>query len=162
FIDVGPTRIANAGADMTVCADMDPIALGGGITGVSGGVWSTNGTGNFLPDASTLGATYVPSATDMAFSQLRFILTTTGNMGCPADADTMIVALQAVPTVNAGADLSTCDASPSVDLSGSFTGATGVQWSTNGSGVFLPSDVSANASYQPGATDEQLGDLRMI
>ncbi len=28
FIDIGPTRIANAGADQTVCADMDPIAIG--------------------------------------------------------------------------------------------------------------------------------------
>ncbi|MCB0766903.1 MAG: gliding motility-associated C-terminal domain-containing protein [Flavobacteriales bacterium] len=162
FIDIGPTRIANAGADQTVCADMDPIALGGSITGVSGGVWSTTGTGTFLPDATTLGATYVPSATDMAFAELRFILTTTGNMGCPADTDTMRVSLQAVPTVNAGADLSTCDASASVDVSGSFTGAAGVIWTTNGSGVFLPDNTSANASYQPGATDEQLGMIRMV
>ncbi|MBK7113654.1 MAG: gliding motility-associated C-terminal domain-containing protein [Flavobacteriales bacterium] len=162
FIDIGPTRIANAGADQTVCADMDPIALGGSITGVSGGVWSTNGTGTFLPDATTLGATYVPSMTDMAFSELRFILTTTGNMGCPADADSMLVNLQARPTVNAGSDLSTCDASVAVDVAGSFTGATGVLWTTNGSGVFLPSNTSANASYQPGNTDEQLGTVRMI
>ncbi|MCB9164662.1 MAG: gliding motility-associated C-terminal domain-containing protein [Flavobacteriales bacterium] len=162
FIDIGPTRIANAGADQTVCADMDPIALGGSITGVSGGVWSTSGTGTFLPDATTLGAAYVPSSTDMAFNELRFILTTTGNMGCPADTDTMRVSLQAVPTVNAGSDLSTCDASAPVDLSGSFTGASGIQWSTNGAGVFLPSNTAANASYQPGATDEQLGTVRMV
>ncbi|MEZ4789735.1 MAG: PKD domain-containing protein [Flavobacteriales bacterium] len=162
LIDIGPTRIADAGADQTVCADMAPIALGGSITGVSGGVWSTTGTGTFLPDATTLGATYVPSGTDMAFNELRFILTTTGNMGCPADTDTMRVSLQAVPTVNAGSDLSTCDASAPVDLSGSFTGASGIQWSTNGAGVFLPSNTAANASYQPGATDEQLGTVRMV
>ncbi|MCB0763943.1 MAG: gliding motility-associated C-terminal domain-containing protein, partial [Flavobacteriales bacterium] len=98
---------------------------------------------------------------DMAFNELRFILTTTGNMGCPAHADTMTVSLQPIPTVNAGVDLSTCDASAPVDLSGSFTGAAGVQWSTNGAGVFLPSNTAANASYQPGATDEQLGTVRM-
>ncbi|HQW41219.1 MAG TPA: gliding motility-associated C-terminal domain-containing protein, partial [Flavobacteriales bacterium] len=162
FIDIGPTRIANAGNDQTICADMDPIALGGLITGVSGGIWSTNGTGTFLPDASTLGATYVPSATDMVFSQLRFILTTTGNMGCPADVDTMMVALQAVPTVSAGNDINVCDASATVDLSGAFTGANGVLWSSNGSGVFLPSNTAPNATYQPGNTDEQLGTVRMI
>ena len=162
FIDIGPTRIANAGADQTVCADMDPIVLSGSITGVSGGVWSTNGTGTFLPDASTLGATYVPSATDMVFNELNFILTTTGNMGCPADADTAMVALQAVPTVSAGNDINVCDASATVDLTGGFTGANGVLWTSNGSGVFLPSNTAANATYQPGNTDEQLGTVRMI
>ncbi|MBK7242089.1 MAG: gliding motility-associated C-terminal domain-containing protein [Flavobacteriales bacterium] len=162
FIDIGPTRIANAGSDQTVCADMDPIALGGSIAGVSGGAWSTNGTGTFLPDASTLGATYVPSATDMVFSELRFILTTTGNMGCPADVDTMMVALQAVPTVSAGNDINVCDASATVDLSGAFTGANGVLWSSNGSGFFLPSNTVPNAAYEPGNTDEQLGTVRMI
>ena len=42
FIDIGPTRIANAGSDQTVCADMDPIALGGSIAGVSGGAWAVS------------------------------------------------------------------------------------------------------------------------
>jgi len=35
-------------------------------------------------------------------------------------------------------------------------------WSSNGSGVFLPSNMDLNASYQPGTTDEQLGTVRMI
>jgi hypothetical protein len=141
FVDIGPTRIANAGNDQTICADGDPIQLNGAITGVTGGVWSTTGTGTFLPDNTTLGAAYVPSATDLVFGELEFILTTTGNLGCPADVDTMTVALQQVPTVNAGQDINVCDASEAVQLGASSTGAAGVLWSSNGSGVFLPSNT---------------------
>jgi hypothetical protein len=162
FVDIGPTRIANAGNDQTICADGDPIQLNGAITGVTGGVWSTTGTGSFLPDNTTLGAAYVPSATDMVFGELEFILTTTGNLGCPADTDTMTVALQQVPTVNAGQDINVCDASDAVQLGATSTGSAGVLWSSNGSGVFLPSNMDLNASYQPGTTDEQLGTVRMI
>jgi gliding motility-associated-like protein len=162
FVDIGPTRIANAGNDQTTCADGDPIQLNGDITGVTGGVWSTTGTGSFLPDNTTLGAAYVPSATDMVFGELEFILTTTGNLGCPADTDTMTVSLQQPPTVDAGADINVCDASDAVQLGATSTGSAGVLWSSNGSGVFLPSNMDLNASYQPGTTDEQLGTVRMI
>jgi hypothetical protein len=121
FVDIGPTRIANAGNDQTTCADGDPIQLNGDITGVTGGVWSTTGTGSFLPDNTTLGAAYVPSATDMVFGELEFILTTTGNLGCPADTDTMTVSLQQPPTVDAGADINVCDASDAVQLGATST-----------------------------------------
>ncbi|MBL7985443.1 MAG: hypothetical protein JNM91_10615, partial [Flavobacteriales bacterium] len=137
FVDIAPARIANAGVDQAICADGDPIQLNGAITGVTGGVWSTTGTGSFLPDNNTLGAAYVPSTTDLVFGELEFILTTTGNLGCPADMDTMTVALQQVPTVNAGQDINVCDATEAVQLGGSSTGAAGVLWSSNGSGVFL-------------------------
>jgi gliding motility-associated-like protein len=162
FIDIGPTRVANAGADLAVCADGAYWQLGGTVTGVNGGVWTTTGTGTFLPDASTLDATYVPSPTDLVFGQLAFVLTTRGNMGCPAGTDTMAVSLQQPPTASAGPDINVCDASAEVQLGGSFNGATGVLWSSNGSGVFLPSNTDPNAAYHPGATDEQLGTVRMI
>jgi len=162
FIDIGPTRIANAGADMNLCGNGLFWQMGGQVTGVSGGQWSTNGTGTFLPASTALNATYVPSQTDMAFAQLQFVLSTTDNIGCPAHTDTMMVNLQAPPTVNAGQDINVCDASSAVVLEGAYTGAGGVQWSTNGTGSFLPNSATANATYQPGASDEQLGTVQFI
>jgi gliding motility-associated-like protein len=162
FLDIGPTRIANAGIDQTVCADGGSIQLSGAITGVNGGVWSTTGTGAFLPDNTALDATYVPSTTDLVFGQLEFVLTTTGNLGCPAHTDTVEVAFQATPTADAGQDINVCDASSVIELGASFTGATGVIWTSNGSGVFLPNNTAANATYQPGPTDEQNGTVRMV
>jgi gliding motility-associated-like protein len=162
FIDIGPTRIANAGNDISICADGNFWQLAGVVTGVSGGEWTTTGTGTFLPSPTALNATYVPSPTDLVFPQLQFVLATTGNLGCPAHTDTMVVNLQTLPTVSAGQDINVCDASSVIDLSGSFTGAGGVLWTSNGSGVFLPSNTAANATYQPGPTDEQNGTVRMI
>ena len=60
----------------------------------------------------------------------------TGNLGCPADTDTMTVFLQQPPTVNAGTDINVCDATAAVDLSGAFNGAAGVQWTTSGTGTY--------------------------
>jgi len=162
FIDIGPTRIANAGSDMNICANGDFFQLAGSISGVSGGLWTTSGTGAFLPNASAPTATYVPSQTDLVFGELQFVLSTTGNMGCPADADTMIVSLQQPPTANAGSDINVCDATAIVNLGGSFTGAAGIHWSTSGFGSFMPNSTSPNASYQPGAADEQAGTIQLI
>ncbi|WKZ65678.1 MAG: gliding motility-associated C-terminal domain-containing protein [Flavobacteriales bacterium] len=162
FVDIGPTRIANAGTDQVICADGGAIQLNGAVIGVSGGQWSTTGTGTFAPDHTSLTSTYVPSATDLVFGELRFVLSTTGNLGCPAAHDTLVVALQQMPTVNAGQDINVCDATTAVQLGGSFTGASGVQWSSNGAGVFLPNTADANATYQPGVTDGQLGSVRMV
>jgi len=162
LVDIGPTRIANAGADQTRCADGGPIQLNGAITGVTGGQWATTGTGTFLPSNTTLNAVYVPSATDMVFGQLQFVLSTTGNLGCPADVDTMTVFLQQPPTVNAGTDINVCDATAAVDLSGSFNGAAGVQWTTSGTGTFTPNSTSPLATYQPGINDGQLGTLSLV
>src|SRR5262249_26085636 len=57
---------ANAGADQIVCASNPQVQLAGSVgSGASGGTWS-GGSGTFSPDASTLNATYVPSAAEVA------------------------------------------------------------------------------------------------
>ncbi len=162
FIGVGPTRIANAGNDMDLCADGSSIFLAGSITGVTGGTWTTTGTGTFMPDATAPNATYVPSAPDLLFPQLQFVLTTTGNMGCAAHSDTVLVNMHQPSTVNAGQDITTCDASADVQLAGTFTGATGVQWSTLGTGTFVPDNTTANAVYQPSAADSAMQHVDLV
>ncbi|HMN04495.1 MAG TPA: gliding motility-associated C-terminal domain-containing protein [Flavobacteriales bacterium] len=162
FIGVGPTRIAHAGTDMDVCADGSAFQLNGSITGVSGGTWSTNGTGTFLPDATNLHASYVPSAPDLVFGQLAFVLSTTGNMGCAPHSDTVYVNLHQPSTVHAGADITTCDATAAVQLAGSFSGAPGAQWSTTGTGTFLPDNTTPGAMYQPSAADSAMQQVFLV
>jgi gliding motility-associated-like protein len=162
FLDIGPTRIADAGPDQNICANGDSIQLTGNIIGVNNGVWATNGTGTFSPNAQDPNAVYTPSATDLVFNQLQFTLSTTDNQGCPAHVDTMTLNLQAPPTANAGPDISTCDASQPVQLNGSFTGATGIEWSTNGTGIFVPNAQSENALYQPSASDSLMQQVQLV
>lgn len=162
FVEFGPEPISNAGTDLSICADGSPFQLFGTIAGVSGGIWSTTGTGTFLPNTTALNVTYAPSATDMAFPQLMFMLTTTNNLGCPADVDTVLVMLEEPPTVNAGQDITTCDPSANVQLAGNSTGSTGVVWSTTGSGVFVPNENTLDAIYRPSTADSLMQQVHLV
>src|SRR5690606_28378635 len=72
---------ANAGADVTVCANNADVALGGSVIVAGGGAWS-GGSGIFSPNANTLNAIYSPSAADIAAGQVTLTLTTTLNGNC--------------------------------------------------------------------------------
>ncbi|MCS6929506.1 MAG: hypothetical protein NZM43_08435 [Saprospiraceae bacterium] len=81
-VTIAPSPIVNAGNDIWLCPNenLNIHALGASIqpngTGVSAGVWSTSGTGTFLPDNQFLGAaTYVPSAADRATGFVYLTLT---------------------------------------------------------------------------------------
>lgn len=81
---------ANAGADLTICAE-NPIAqLNGQITAASGGVW-TGGSGTFIPDNTTLNAQYIPSNTEISAGFAMLVLTSTGNGTCPPASDTVVI-----------------------------------------------------------------------
>ena len=56
------------------------------------------------------------------------------------------------PTANAGADKIWCENSD-IFLSGSFSGATSITWSTNGDGTFSFANTSLSNWYIPGTTD---------
>jgi hypothetical protein len=60
---------ANAGPNVTVCANNAVVALNGSVQVATGGIWS-GGTGSFSPNASTLNATYTPGAADIAAGQV--------------------------------------------------------------------------------------------
>lgn len=79
---------ANAGNDITVCAQSPAAQLNGTITAASGGIWS-GGSGTINPSNTSLNALYTPSAAEVAAGFANLILTTTGNGTCPADADTV-------------------------------------------------------------------------
>jgi gliding motility-associated-like protein len=83
---------ANAGVDQMVCASSPSVSLSGAVTGVTTGIWS-GGTGTFSPSATTLNATYTPSATEITNGTVTLILTTTNNGPCPAGVDSMTITI---------------------------------------------------------------------
>ncbi|MBL7962840.1 MAG: gliding motility-associated C-terminal domain-containing protein [Flavobacteriales bacterium] len=159
---IGPTRVAHAGPDQYLCATGADVQLAGSVAGPVGGVWTTTGTGTFLPNAQSPVATYVPSSTDLVFPELKFILTTTGNQGCPAHADTLSLFQNQLPSASAGADVSTCTAAQPIALAGSYSGATGVLWTSSGTGTFLPDAQSPLVAYQPSALDSVLQQVQLV
>lgn len=74
--------------------------------------------------------------------------------GCPSFAETMVVSTQPLPVVEAGPPFSICPTNPTVDFSGTVTGASGLQWSAGGT-TFAPSSTSLSGSYS--ATSAEAG-----
>ena len=94
---------------MVACAN-NAVALSGTIVGGSGtGIWTTpNGSGSFIPSATNLNASYVPTNADTANNPILLILTSTGNGGCLASSDTILLTVSPGPEVTAGPDQTVC------------------------------------------------------
>jgi gliding motility-associated-like protein len=96
---------ANAGLDMTGCAN-DSLALSGVISGGGSSMWyTTNGNGTFS-DSSALNAAYLPDSLDPSNSPIEIILEYTN--GCGVDTDTLFADVYAVPVADF-AFLQTCE-----------------------------------------------------
>jgi len=90
----------DAGADQTICSGDDVTLSGSFGGGASSASWSTSGDGTFSPNATTMSATYIPGAADIAAGSVSLTLTTNAPFQCPAESSTMVVTINAVP--NAG------------------------------------------------------------
>lgn len=78
--------LAYAGPDKTVCKANPTTGLNGTVTGAYGGIWSGGG-GTFVPNNTTLNATYTPSSPELAAGFVDLTLTTTGNGTCNPASD---------------------------------------------------------------------------
>ncbi len=96
--------IVNAGVDASICGGT-PYTLQGTAEFTSDVVWSTSGTGTF-DDATSLTATYTPSATDIQDGQV--VLTLTGKNSCGTQADFMVLIIREGVGVHAGKDVDLC------------------------------------------------------
>jgi hypothetical protein len=161
-VTITPPPTVSAGGNQTVCADATGVTLNGSVTVATGGTWTSNGTGTFLPNANTLNATYKPSAADTTAHSVTLTLTTTGNGLCNAVTDQMIITITPAPTAFAGPDYIICADAGGVGLSGIVSVATGGTWtSNNGSGTFAnPNDV--NTLYSFSAADRTIGSVKLI
>lgn len=161
---IAPVSTVSAGGDVTICSDNLSAPLGGNVSGASStGIWSTTGSGTFLPDNITLNATYIPSASDSFAGSVMLILTATNTGSCVPDADTMNVNISNPAVVTAGPDQSVCSQGASVSLTGTVTvGSTTGIWTTSGSGTFAPNNTDLNAVYTPSVTDIANGTVTLV
>lgn len=150
-LNVLPAPVANAGSDITICGDVNSVNLNGIVTGAIGGLWSSDGSGNFTPNANTLNASYNLSAGDKASGSVRLILTTTNNGSCLEVKDTLDITISPTPTVNAGTDITLCANNAEASLNGAVTIATGGTWS-GGAGTFSDNNALAT-TYIPTPTE---------
>jgi gliding motility-associated-like protein len=151
----------SAGADATICGNTTlPLAgiVGGGTVT---GYWSGTGFGSFDLDQDSLTNTYIPSPLDTIISPIELILTSTGP--CPVKRDTIVLTVTPGPIVNASADQTVCANNAQVLLDGSISGGASTgEWSTLGSGTFVPDSVTLDAVYIPSAADTVAGSVTLV
>lgn len=159
-INITPGPTANAGSDISVCANNATIALGGSVTIATGGQWSSSGTGTFTPSTTSLNTNYIPSAADTTAGSVTIYLTTTGNGSCFSTIDTMVINFTPAPLVIAP-NVSVCRNNPTALLNGYSSTGTGT-WTTLGSGTFNPNSTVPNPTYIPSTADTTAGSVQII
>lgn len=89
--------VAEAGMDVQVCSgDMVPV-YGSISGGAASAVWTTSGSGSFLPDPFMLNSTYDPSPSDESAGSVTLYLTTDAPSGCNAAIDSIIISFTQLP-----------------------------------------------------------------
>jgi hypothetical protein len=161
-INISPAATANAGVDLTVCATSAQAQLAGVVGGgATSGAWSGGG-GSFSPDASTLNATYTPSAAEIAAGGVTLTLTTNDPAGpCAAMSDQVRINILPAAVANAGVDLTVCSTIPQAQLAATVSsGATSGIWS-GGGGSYSPNASSLIAVYTPSAAEIAAGGVTL-
>jgi len=163
LLTYSPGVKVNAGQDQSVCSSSGFTILQGVVSsGSTTGIWTTTGTGTFVPDSANLGAEYHFSAGDLLVGSVKLLLTSSNNGTCIAETDTMEIVFGSTAYTDAGADQTVCVSNMDVVLNGFVAGgATTGKWFTNGSGTFSPNDTTLNATYTPSAMDSVNGTLEL-
>ncbi|HWY37790.1 MAG TPA: PKD domain-containing protein, partial [Bacteroidia bacterium] len=164
LVTVTPQPLVNAGADQVMCASNPTVTLAGNVSlGSTTGAWTTLGTGTFAPNNTNFTPVYTASPADTAAGQVKLVLTSTNNGGCQAVTDTMKITITDAAGVNAGpATLSVCANNAAVTLNGSLSGsATTAKWTSSGTGVFNPSNLQLNVTYNPSPNDITAGTVKL-
>ncbi|MHB1177557.1 MAG: PKD-like domain-containing protein, partial [Daejeonella sp.] len=82
--------------------------------------------------------------------------------GCTSEITSKEIMVNELPFSNAGIDQTVCANSPQVYLSGRITGGTSTgAWSSNGTGIFSPSNTALDAIYLPSPEDRNSGSLKI-
>ncbi len=150
---------ADAGTNLTLCANNASAQLAGGVTIATGGTWS-GGAGSFAPNANALDAVYTPTTQEIENGSVTLTLTTTGNDDCNAVSDNMVITFTPAPTANAGSDKVVCANNVEVSLNGNVSIASGGIWS-GGLGTFDPSNTALNPIYIPSASEIAAGTVTL-
>ncbi len=158
-IELFPTGNVTAGLDQIVCANNANVALGGTISGgASAIVWTTSGTGLFVPNASDINATYVPSEQDILAGSVTLTIQATNS--CNEAIDELVVTITPAPVVNAGANQTLCGSNPAFQLEGTASNVNGIIW-TGGNGTFSPNNTTLDAVYIPTPTEQSFGSVTL-
>jgi large repetitive protein len=148
-INVLPPIVANAGNDVTVCANQATVNLNGSIQTATAALW-TGGSGTFNPNNAALNATYIPSTGEIANGFVNLVLQTTANQGCPADYDTIHITIVQPPSPVISGNMIAC-ANSTASYSVPLVAGCSYAWTVNG-GTIMGSSTSNSINVTWGGT----------
>ncbi len=128
--------VADAGADDVICAG-ESYQLSGSASDYESVLWTTSGTGSFVPDANSLDAVYVPGNADIIIGQVQLTLTAFGFGDCPDTQDMMMLQIHPQPSAHAGPDAEICENTTFMVTGASAENYTQISWTHNGFGELL-------------------------
>ena len=95
-----PATASFAAATGSTCGT-SAVTLAGAVGGsATGGTYTSSGTGTFSPNATTLTASYTPSAADVAAGSVTITLTSAGSTPCPAATATFALSISPAPVAS--------------------------------------------------------------
>lgn len=153
-ININPIPTVSAGQDQTLCADADTIDLSGDFENTTGLTWNSLGTGSFVGGIDAdVESSYLVSSDDSSAFGFSIVAQSDDDGLCKVKYDTMNVVFTQAVAVDLGAEIAACEDEELLQLGAELTVATGVSWSTSGSGSFTPSVKTIDAVYAPSEND---------
>lgn len=150
-LTIDPMARVNAGADATICQGLSYTLTGATASNYAAVIWSTSGSGTFGNPAQ-VNATYSPSVVDIQNGSVVLTLTATTAGVCTGTvSDMMTLNFNTLPIVNAGPDMSSCDAAITIN-GAAASNFSSLLWTSSGTGT-LSNATTLNPTYVPGATD---------
>ncbi|MBI3518735.1 MAG: gliding motility-associated C-terminal domain-containing protein [Bacteroidetes bacterium] len=161
---VKQSPLVNASVDQIVCGNNNVVSLNGSVTGGStSGIWTSLGSGSFVPTNTVLTGSYHPSSADTVAGTVKLVLTSTANGICALARDTMKITITKPPTAEAGvATMSVCANNPTLSVTGTIGGSSSTgKWTTSGTGSFNPSNIQLSTNYFPSTADINAGQIKL-
>lgn len=160
-VDIQDVPVINLGPDVEVCILEDTIYSSVTVQNYSGNVvWTTSGTGRFIPNTTSRNANYIPSAEDKNNGTVTLTLSTTGDDICSVVSEDVIVTITPEPEISL--TLGTlCEREDGVQISASSNTSLIGEWSTSGSGGFNPDNSDFNTTYYPSIQDLNNGGVTL-
>ena len=159
-INADPSVIhPNAGANAVIC-EGSTYSLTGSATNYSSVQWTTEGSGLFSNAASFV-SVYTPSQADIINGNV--VLKLTASTACASSTATMTLTINRNSVVRAGTakDSYICEGSSYLLNGAAQTNATGILWTTSGTGSFANA-TELNTTYTPGKADIAAGSVVLI
>ncbi|HVD97165.1 MAG TPA: gliding motility-associated C-terminal domain-containing protein [Cytophagaceae bacterium] len=165
-VNITPLPVINPGAPYTVCQTVTSLSLAdASVSNAGSATWTTNGTGVFGPNNTTVGtgSVYYPSYLGAAGSndvdKPSITLTLTA-VGCSTMTATRTINFTPKPTAAAGTDQTVCNETSTVSVSGTSTNPNGVSWKVSGSATTFAN--TSNTTYTLTATDKAAGFVNLV